>query len=218
MGKRKKSKPCDKPIVINGIKPDELKQIFIEAILESEEIKKKNEHERQEKKLQQKEKEYNDYIKKLGYIDHSTKKQPWRFFLEFGNGVKQFLKMSFRSKEEFTEFIVISSLLKLPLILLFDVLMLILFLADICIILYLVVQFFLPDIRLFSGFYNIYYLCFLPLIFSIFFIACFFRMASIEIENTDDNNLVFGVFTALATAASIIAAVVSVITIVKDQL
>ena len=51
MGKRKKSKPCDKPIVINGIKPDELKQIFIEAILESEEIKKKNEHERQEKKL-----------------------------------------------------------------------------------------------------------------------------------------------------------------------
>lgn len=211
MGKRKKSKSCDKTIVINGIQPDELKRIFIEALLESEEIKKKNEQERQEKILQQKEKEYNDYIKKLGYIDHSTKKQPWRFFLEFGNGVKQFLKMSFRSKEDFTEFTAISSLLKLPLILLFDVLMLILFLADICIILYFVAQFFLPDIRLFSGFYNIYYLCFLPLAFSIFFVACFFRMASIEIEKTNNNNLVFGVFTALATGASIISVVITII-------
>lgn len=215
MGKRKKSKSCNKTIVINGIQPDELKRIFIEALIESEEIKKKNEYERQEKILQQKEKEYKDYIKKLGYIDHSNKKQPWRFFLEFSNGVKQFLKMSFRSKEEFTEFTAISSLLKLPLILIFSGLMALLFLTDICIILYFVAQLFLPDIRLFSGFYNIYYICFFLLAFSIFFIACFFRMVSIEIENTDDNNLVFGVFTALAAVASIIAAVVSVITIIK---
>lgn len=215
MGKRKKSKPCDKPIVINGIKPDELKQIFIKALLESEEIKKKNEQKQQEKIQQQKEKEYNDYIKKLGYTDHSTQKEPWKSLFEFGNGVKQLFKMSFRSKKEIKEVVAISSILKLPLMFLFDVLMLILFLADICIILYLVAQLFLPDIRLFSGFYNIYYICFLPLIFSIFIVACFFRMASIEIEKTDDNNLVFGVFTALATVASIIAAVVSVINFTK---
>ena len=55
MGKRKKSKPCDKTIVINGIKPDELKQIFIEALLERKKKKKKNEQERQEKIQQQKE-------------------------------------------------------------------------------------------------------------------------------------------------------------------
>ena len=215
MGKKSKLKYSDKTIVINGIKPDELKQIFIEALLESEEIKKKNEQERQEKIQKQKEKEYNDYIKKLGYIDHSTQKQPRRFFLEFGNGVKQFLKLSFRPEEEIKEVVAISSLLKLPLILIFSGLMALLFLTDICIILYLVVQFFLSDIRLFSGFYNIYYLCFLPLIFSIFFIACFFRMASIEIEKTDDNNLVFGVFTALASIASIVAAVIAIITVTK---
>lgn len=215
MGKRKKSTSCDKTIVINGIKPDELKRIFIEALLESEEIKKKNEQERLEKIQQQKEKEYNDYIKKLGYIDHSTKKQPCRFIFEFGNGVKQLMKMSFRSEEEIEEVVAISSLLKLPLILLFSGLMALLFFADICIILYLIAQFFLSDIRLFSGIYNIYYLCFLPLIISIFIVACFFRMASIEIEKTDDNNFVFGVFTALATVASIIAAVVSIITLAK---
>ena len=215
MGKRKKPTSCDKTIVINGIQPDELKQIFIEALLESEEIKKKNEQERQEKIQQQKEKEYNDYIKKLGYIDHSTKQQPWRFLFEFGNNIKQLLKLSFRPEEEIKEVVAISSLLKLPLILLFSGLMVLLFFADICIILYLIAQFFLPDIRLFSGFNTIYYLCFLPLIISIFIVACFFRMASIEIEKTDDNNLVFGVFTALATVASIIAAVVSIITLVK---
>ncbi len=167
MGKKSKLKYSDKTIVINGIQPDELKQIFIEALLESEEIKRKNERSQQEKIQEQKEKEYNDYIKKLGYIDHSTKNQPWRFFLEFGNGVKQFLKLSFRPEEEIKEVVAISSLLKLPLILIFSGLMALLFLTDICIILYLVVQFFLSDIRLFSGFYNIYYLCFLPLIFSV---------------------------------------------------
>lgn len=215
MGKKSKLKYSDKTIVINGIQPDELKQIFIEALLESEEIKRKNERSQQEKIQEQKEKEYNDYIKKLGYIDHSTKNQPWRFFLEFGNGVKQFLKLSFRPEEEIKEVVAISSILKLSLIFLFSGLMALLFFIDICIILYLVAQLFLPDIRLFSGFYIIYYLCFLPLIISIFIVACFFRMASIEIEKTDDNNLVFGVFTALASIASIIAAVVAVITITK---
>ena len=184
-------------------------------MLEREEIKRKNERSQQEKIQEQKEKEYNDYIKKLGYIDHSTKNQPWRFFLEFGNGVKQFLKLSFRPEEEIKEVVAISSILKLSLIFLFSGLMALLFFIDICIILYLVAQLFLPDIRLFSGFYIIYYLCFLPLIISIFIVACFFRMASIEIEKTDDNNLVFGVFTALASIASIIAAVVAVITITK---
>lgn len=215
MGKKSKLKYSDKTIVINGIQPDELKQIFIEALLESEEIKRKNERSQQEKIQEQKEKEYNDYIKKLGYIDHSTKNQPWRFFLEFGNGVKQFLKLSFRPEEEIKEVVAISSILKLSLIFLFSGLMALLFFIDICIILYLVAQLFLPDIRLFSGFYIIYYLCFLPLIISIFIVACFFRMASIEIEKTDNNNLVFGVFTALASIASIIAAVVAVITITK---
>ena len=215
MGKRKKSKPCDKTIVINGIKPDELKQIFIEALLESEEKKKKNEQERQEKIQQQKEKEYNDYIKKLGYIDYSKVKVPRRWFLQFGNGVKQFLKLSFRPEEEIKEVVAISSILKLSLIFLFSGLMALLFFIDICIILYLVAQLFLPDIRLFSGFYIIYYLCFLPLIISIFIVACFFRMASIEIEKTDDNNLVFGVFTALASIASIVAAVIAIITVTK---
>lgn len=215
MGKKSKLKYSDKTIVINGIQPDELKQIFIEALLESEEIKRKNERSQQEKIQEQKEKEYNDYIKKLGYIDHSTKNQPRRWFLQFGNGVKQFLKLSFRPEEEIKEVVAISSILKLSLIFLFSGLMALLFFIDICIILYLVAQLFLPDIRLFSGFYIIYYLCFLPLIISIFIVACFFRMASIEIEKTDDNNLVFGVFTALASIASIIAAVVAVITITK---
>ena len=215
MGKKSKLKYSDKTIVINGIKPDELKQIFIEALLESEEIKRKNERSQQEKIQEQKEKEYNDYIKKLGYIDHSTKNQPWRFFLEFGNGVKQFLKLSFRPEEEIKEVVAISSILNLSLIFLFSGLMALLFFIDICIILYLVAQLFLPDIRLFSGFYIIYYLCFLPLIISIFIVACFFFMVSIEIDKTDDNNLVFGVFTALASIASIIAAVVAVITITK---
>lgn len=215
MGKKSKLKYSDKTIVINGIQPDELKQIFIEALLESEEIKRKNERSQQEKIQEQKEKEYNDYIKKLGYIDHSTKNQPWRFFLEFGNGVKQFLKLSFRPEEEIKEVVAISSILKLSLIFLFSGLMALLFFIDICIILYLVAQLFLPDIRLFSGFYIIYYLCFLPLIISIFIVACFFRMASIEIEKTDDNNLVFGVFTALASIASIVAAVIAIITVTK---
>lgn len=209
MGKRKKSKPCDKTIVINGIQPDELKQIFIEALLESEEIKKKNEQKEKEEEAQR-------FREEVGYKDYSHLNNPWQRIRRFFNDAKVDFKILFMSKKKIKGNTATSALLKAFLVLIFDIINVGLKIFYIGAIIYLLLQayscFTVSIVPIIEWYFNI---LLFNCAFSAFVFSRFIRMASIEIEKTEDNNYLFGVYASVASIASIIAAVIAVITVTK---
>lgn len=209
MVKKKKTSSSNTTIVINGIKPDELKQIFIEALLESEEIKKKNAEEQCEQGFIKRRKEF-------GYKEYSNVKIPWRWVLQFCNSVMTFLKLSFRSKEQIKENLVTLSLLKVFLMFIFILIKWGLIFVCIGCFLYMPLQYLLSDWWSFFSPHPWYYNLLLAYYgIAAFMFSALFRIASIEIENTDDCNYLFGLFTAIASIVSVISASIAVITVIK---
>lgn len=178
-----------------------MKQTIVEALLEYEKINKKNELDQKREKKQARQ-------NLLGYKDYSQSNSRFKRLLEFGNDVQFFFKIMFLPKEKIDGSFATLVLLKFFLTFLIDLISFGLAVISVIIFLCIPLQYFMPDITpLPWGWDVLYGLCALM----VFFLSKFFHIASVEIEKSEDNNYLFGVFTSVTSAISLVIAIIAII-------
>lgn len=203
----KSQKNQKKKSVSNNIRPiniippenmtsDELQHIIANAILEAESIK-------EQRTIDQREKEKAEWREKIGVKICKGK------FKNILNGIKVIFKISFMPKEYIKGDRASIGLLKFFLSLFFDIAgMVVLLPLSIYLIFIIHIQHFFINITELNIFYHIIsVLCG----FLILILSRLFRMASIEIEQIEDRNYIFGVFASVTSMISIIIAVIALV-------
>ena len=126
-----------------------------------------------------------------------------QFFNTFG----AFFRLSFISKKKIKGDRATTSLLKFFLVIIFDVAKFALMVWSVLLVLLIPLQYIVNSISILTIPQNILVFCFAILSF---ILSRLFRIASVEIENIDDKNYLFGVFASITSIVSIIVAIVSI--------
>lgn len=202
----KSQKNQKKKSVSNNIRPiniippenmtsDELQHIIANAILEAEYIK-------EQRTIEQKEKEKAEWREKIGVENCKGK------FKNILNGIKVIFKIFFMPKKYIKGDRASIGLLKFFLSLFFDIVSVVLLLLGLYLIFIIHFQHFFINttkLTIFSNIISILYG------FLILILSRMFRMASIEIEQIEDRNYIFGVFASVTSMISIIIAVIALL-------
>ncbi|MBD5631734.1 MAG: hypothetical protein HDP34_00690 [Clostridia bacterium] len=202
----KSQKIQKKKSVSNNIRPiniippenmtsDELQHIIANAILDAEYIK-------EQRIIEQKEKEKSDWREKIGAKKNKNK------IKDIFNGLKVLFKVSFMPKKNIKGDSITIGLLKFFLSLFFDIVSVLLLLTGLYLIFIIHFQHLIintPKLAISTNIISIAYG------FLILVLSRLFRIASIETEQIEDRNHVFGIFTSVTSLISIIIAVVALV-------
>jgi hypothetical protein len=184
----------------NNISKDELRQIIVDAVLEIDKLREKAE--------EVKEKESKaEWQAAIGYKDFSGEKNRFRRGLKrFINDIAVGFKVFFISGKKVKGNSFTTGLLKMFLSLCFRAVQIAFIIVATSLI---IVAFDMARNDIAQNISNIF------MIIGLVFLAClfstFFRLASLEIENTKDNNFLVGVFAGIAAILSVIVAVITLL-------
>lgn len=191
---------------VNIVLPDslsagEIKKILVEAMLEVEKRKTEAEQEKAEKEL----KEWQDSLGIKNYTN--DEKICFRNARQVFNVLGAFFRLSFISKKKIKGDMATTALLKFFLTIVFDVAKLALTVLTVILVLLIPFQYIIDSISILSISQNIFVGC---LAFMSFVLSRLFRIASVEVENIDDKNFLFGVFASITSIISIVVATISI--------
>lgn len=188
-------------VLPNSLSADEIKSILVEAMLEVENIKAEVEKEKADKDLK-------EWRESLG-IKEYPKDAKIRFcnVKQFFNAFGAFIRLSFISKKKIKGDRATTGLLKFFLAIIFDLAKFALTVWSALLVLSIPLQYIVDSITILTISQNILVFCFAILSF---ILSRLFRIASVEIENIDDKNYLFGVFASITSIVSIIVAIVSI--------
>lgn len=188
-------------VLPESLSADEIKNILVEGMLEVEKRKADAEQEKAEKEL----KEWRD---SLGIKDYTEdKKSRFRKVRQIFNTFGVFFRLSFISKKKIKGDRATTGLLKFFLAIIFDLAMFALTVWSALLVLSIPLQYIVDSISVLTIPQNILVFCFAVLSFVL---SRLFRIASVEIENIDDKNYLFGVFASITSIVSIVVAIVSI--------
>lgn len=186
----------------NSLTAEEMKNIIVEAMLEVEKRKSQDEIAKQEK-------EFEERKEILGIKDYiGDDKIRFRRVKQFFNVFYVFFKLSFIPKKKIKGNWATIVLLKFFLKMFFNIAMFGFTVFSILLLLYIPLQYFVDSISTLSLLECVSNISLASLLF---IFSRLFRVASVEIDNIDDRNYLFGVFASITSIVSIIIAVVSII-------
>lgn len=204
--KNKKNKSVAPSNNVNIVLPeslsaDEIKNILVDAMLEVENKKTEAQKDQADKDLKEWRESLGikEYPKDAKIRFHRAK----QFFSMFG----AFFRLSFISKKKIKGDRATTSLLKFFLVIIFDLAKFALMVWSVLLVLLIPLQYIVNSISILTIPQNILVFCFAILSF---ILSRLFRIASVEIENIDDKNYLFGVFASITSIVSIIVAIVSI--------
>jgi len=204
--KNKKNKSVAPNNTVNIVLPeslsaDEIKNILVDAMLEVENKKTEAQKDKADKDLKEWREsfEFKEYPKDAKIRFRRAK----QFFNTFG----AFFRLSFISKKKIKGDRATTGLLKFFLAIIFDVAKFALTVWAALLVLSIPMQYIVDSITILTIPQNILVFCFAILSF---ILSRLFRIASVEIENIDDKNYLFGVFASITSIVSIIVAIVSI--------
>ena len=175
---------------------DQLSQAFVDALLEYDRIKEEN-------LKQQKEKERMEFRESVGIKDYSKDKSKLKHVKEFFNLFFSVIRMLMAKKEHIKGTSMTTDMFKLIMAFVYKVVSFICFVFSLATT-YLFVANLIGKLWLTAVSYMLY------LVFSLFMFA-WFRYCSIEIENTDDYNFVFGLFSSITAVVSLIISLIALV-------
>lgn len=188
-------------VLPESLSADEMKNIFVEAMLEVEKRKSKVEEEKAAKEL----KEWQDSIGVKFYP--KEKKIRFRWFKRTWNDIVVFFKMCFVSKDKIKGDRATTGLLKFFLGLIFELVKAALVLCSIALATFIPLQYLIDGITPLKVQENIFIGGFAILIFML---SRLFRIAGFEIEKIDDKNYLFGVLASITSIISIVVAIIAI--------
>lgn len=188
-------------VLPESLSADEMKNIFVEAMLEVEKRKSKVEEEKAAKEL----KEWQDSIGVKFYP--KKKKIRFRWFKRTWNDIVVFFKMCFVSKDKIKGDRATTGLLKFFLGLIFELMKAALVLCSIALATFIPLQYLIDGITPLKVQENIFIGGFAILIFML---SRLFRIAGFEIEKIDDKNYLFGVLASITSIISIVVAIIAI--------
>lgn len=204
--KNKKNKSVAPSNNLNIVLPetlsaDEMKNILVEAMFEVEKRKADAEQEKAEKELK-------DWRDSLGIKEYpKDAKIRFRNVKQFFNTFGAFFRLSFISKKKIKGDRATTGLLKFFLAIIFDLAKFVLTVWSALLMLSIPLQYIVDSIPVLSIPQNILVFCFAVVSFVL---SRLFRIASVEIDNIDDKNYLFGVFASITSIVSIIVAIISI--------
>lgn len=184
-----------------SLSTDEIKNILVDAMLEVENKKAEAQKDKADKYLK-------EWRESLG-IKEYPKDAKIRFHRakQFFNMFGAFFRLSFISKKKIKGDRATTGLLKFFLAIIFDLAKFALTVWSALLVLSIPLQYIVDSITILTIPQNILVFCFAILSF---ILSRLFRIASVEIENIDDKNYLFGVFASITSIVSIIVAIVSI--------
>ena len=189
-----KTTPLISFVLPDNMPQEDMQNLIVNSLLAYDEAKKKLEKQEHEKEAQ-------EWREKIGYKDYSDRKWLPRVLLTFFNSIKTMLKILFMPKKKINGDHATSGLMKLFVILFFNVCKWVLWGVFIAAVLSY------PVSLIFHNYHTIYP-AFYPSCIEIgviaFILAQLFRMATIEVEKMKDHNYVVDIFAAVAAVVAII--------------
>lgn len=201
--KKNKSMPSNNVNIVlpNSLSADEIKSILVEAMLEVENKKAEVEKEKADKDLK-------EWRESLGIKEYpKDAKILFRNVKQFFNTFGAFIRLSFISKKKIKGDRATTGLLKFFLAIIFDLAKFVLTVLSALLMLSIPLQYIVDSIPVLSIPQNILVFCFAVVSFVL---SRLFRIASVEIDNIDDKNYLFGVFASITSIVSIIVAIISI--------
>ena len=201
--KKNKNTPSNNLNIIlpESLSADEIKNILVDAMLEVENKKAEAPKEKADKDLK-------EWRESLGIKEYpKDAKIRFRRAKQFFNTFGAFFRLSFISKKKIKGDRATTGLLKFFLAIIFDVAKFALTVWSALLVLSIPLQYIVDSITILTISQNILVFCFAILSF---ILSRLFRTASVEIENIDDKNYLFGVFASITSIVSIIVAIVSI--------
>ena len=184
-----------------SLSADEIKNILVDAMLEVENKKAEAQKDKADKDLK-------EWRESLGIKEYpKDAKIRFRRAKQFFNTFGAFFRLSFISKKKIKGDRATTGLLKFFLAIIFDVAKFALTVWSALLVLSIPMQYIVDSITILTIPQNILVFCFAILSF---ILSRLFRIASVEIENIDDKNYLFGVFASITSIVSIIVAIVSI--------
>ena len=185
----------------NTIMAEEWKHIITDALIAAEKEKIRLAED-------QKKKDSEKWRETIGIKDYSQEKAPKRWILDFLNILRFSVTINFISLEKIKGDRMTFIILQLFLQLFFAMVHVILLFASI-------IPIFVFPIIIFNqygaSYMSLGYIAISIVVgFLIFLLSGTFRIASIEIENIDDRNYIFGLFTCIATLVSLVFSIISI--------
>jgi len=174
---------------------EEIQHMIACAIIEAEEIKAQKEEEEHKIAVEK-------WQSKIGYKEYNNKRQ------QFFNDIKVFRNILFLPKKDIEGVRISIMLLKSVLSIFFGLMKWCSLIVGIFVIVYLPIQCVTGNIKQLS--------CLTVIFCILFFILAFifsrlFRIADIEIENLEDRNYLFCLFTSITSFVSIIVAIIAIV-------
>lgn len=179
---------------------DELQYVIANALVESEEIKKRRDEKR-------KEEEFKIWRENIGFKDYSDSKYKCKCIFQFFNDIWIMFKLAFIPRRKIYGDRAISTLLKMVLAMFFGVGSLIMLLLGLFLFALIPLQFFYPSIQ----FPWYVYLFFAVFSYFMFIISGIIKMASIEIEKMEDHSYLVEIFASVTSIISITIAIIAVV-------
>lgn len=204
--KNKKNKSVAPSNNVNIVFPeslsaDEIKNILVDAMLEVENKKSEAQKDKADKDLK-------EWRESLGIKEYpKDAKIRFRKAKQFFNTFSAFFKLSFISKKKIKGDRATTGLLKFFLAIIFDLAKFALTVWSALLVLSIPLQYIVDSITILTIPQNILVFCFAILSF---ILSRLFRIASVEIENIDDKNYLFGVFASITSIVSIIVAIIAI--------
>ena len=201
--KKNKRMPSNNVNIVlpNSLSADEIKSILVEAMLEVENKKAEVEKEKSDKDLK-------EWRESLGIKEYpKDAKILFRNVKQFFNTFGAFIRLSFISKKKIKGDRATTGLLKFFLAIIFDLAKFALTVWSALLMLSIPLQYIVDSIPVLSIPQNILVFCFAVVSFVL---SRLFRIASVEIDNIDDKNYLFGVFASITSIVSIIVAIISI--------
>ena len=201
--KKNKNTPSNNLNIIlpESLSADEIKNILVDAMLEVENKKAEAQKEKADKDLK-------EWRASLGIKEYpKDAKTRFRRAKQFFNTFGAFFRLSFISKKKIKGDRATTGLLKFFLAIIFDLAKFVLTVWSALLMLSIPLQYIVDSIPVLSIPQNILVFCFAVVSFVL---SRLFRIASVEIDNIDDKNYLFGVFASITSIVSIIVAIISI--------
>lgn len=174
---------------------EEIQHIIACAIVEAEEIKEQKAEEQRKIALA-------EWREKIGYKDYKN------ILKQFFNRVNVLIKILFLPQKHIQGDRASVTLLKSLILLFFKIIQFCLLAFSVISILYIPVQYIIPNNTILPWYQNVLYFLYGVLAF----IFCrLFRMAGIEFDKLDDRNYLLGVFASVTSFVSIIIAIIAIV-------
>lgn len=188
-------------VLPESLSADEIKNILVDAMLEVENKKAEAQKEKADKDLK-------EWRASLGIKEYpKDAKTHFRRAKQFFNTFGAFFRLSFISKKKIKGDRATTGLLKFFLAIIFDLAKFVLTVWSALLVLSIPLQYIVDSIPVLSIPQNILVFCFAVVSFVL---SRLFRIASVEIDNIDDKNYLFGVFASITSIVSIIVAIISI--------